>query len=50
VVVREEENGAITVAFMDPEAVLGLADKPEVSAFGKEVKMLLQRLCDNLKE
>ncbi|MEJ2327809.1 MAG: DUF302 domain-containing protein [Chromatiaceae bacterium] len=37
VVVREEEDGQVTVAFMDPEAVLQLVDKPEVHALGKEV-------------
>jgi uncharacterized protein (DUF302 family) len=49
VVVREEADGTITVAFMDPEAVLQLVDKPEVHALGKEVRALLQRVCASLK-
>jgi len=49
VVVREEADGTITVAFMDPEVVLQLVDKPEVHALGKEVRALLQRVCANLK-
>ena len=49
VVVREESDGTITVAFMDPEVVLQLVDKPEVHALGKEVRMLLNRVCANLK-
>ena len=48
VVVREESDGAITVAFMDPEAVLKLVDKPEVHALGKQVRELLQRVCASL--
>ena len=49
VVVREEANGDVTVAFMDPEAVLQLVDKPEVHALGKQVRALLQRVRDSLK-
>ena len=49
VVVREEPDGTVTVAFMDPEAVLQLAEKAEVSAIGKEVRTLLQRVCASLK-
>tara|TARA_R100000656_G_C3940523_1_gene126635 strand:+ start:363 stop:749 length:387 start_codon:yes stop_codon:yes gene_type:complete len=49
VVVREEQDGIITVAFMDPEAVLGLVDKPEITALGKEVKKLLLRVRDSLQ-
>ena len=48
VVVREEVDGTVTVAFMDPEAVLQLVDKPEVHALGKEVRALLQRVCTSL--
>ena len=49
VVVREEADGAITVAFMDPEAVLQLVDNPEVHALGKEVRALLQRVRASLE-
>ena len=49
VVVREEDNGVITVAFMDPEVVLKLVDQPEVHDLGKEVRTLLQRVCAGLK-
>ena len=49
VVVREEADATITVAYMDPEAVLQLVDKPEVHALGKEVRALLQRVCASLK-
>ena len=48
VVVREEADGTITVAFMDTDTVLKLVDKPEVHALGKEVKTLLQRVCASL--
>ena len=49
VVVREEANGSVTIAFMDPTAVLQLVDKPEVHALGREVRALLQRVCASLK-
>jgi uncharacterized protein (DUF302 family) len=48
VVVREEDNGVITVAFMDPEVVLQLVDQPEVHALGKEVRTVLERVCASL--
>lgn len=49
VVVREEADASITIAFMDPTAVLQLVDKPEVDAIGKEVLLLLQKVCATLK-
>jgi uncharacterized protein (DUF302 family) len=49
VVVREEADGTIAVAFMDPEAVLRLVDEPEVHALGKEVRALLKRACANIE-
>lgn len=48
VVVREEADGTITVAFMDTDVVLKLVDKPEIQALGKEVRALLQRVCTSL--
>ena len=44
VVVREEDDGAITVAFMDPEAVLGIVNRPEVSELGKQVRAKLENV------
>ena len=49
VVVREEADGGITVAFMDTEVVLQLVDKPEIHALGKEVKALLRRVSESLQ-
>ena len=49
VVVREEADGNVTVAFMDPEVVLRLVDKPEVHAIGEQVRVLMRRVCDSLK-
>lgn len=49
VVVREEDDGTVTVAFMDPEAVLQLVDKPEVHSLGKKVRARLQRVCESLR-
>ncbi|HUX24074.1 MAG TPA: DUF302 domain-containing protein [Burkholderiales bacterium] len=49
VVVREEDDRSITVAFMDPEAVLKLVDKPEVTDIGTQVRALLQKVCTSLK-
>jgi len=48
VVVREEDDGAITVAFMDPEAVLKLVGKPDVEALARQVRGLLQQACNRL--
>ncbi len=49
VVVREEGDGSISVLFMDPEAVLGLVNKPEVAALGRQVRERLQRVADALR-
>lgn len=49
VVVREERDKTVTVAFMDPVAVLRLVDKPEVHEVGKEVRARLERVRTSLK-
>ena len=48
VVVREEDDGSVTVAFMDPGAVLGLVDKEGVAQLGNEVRSRLERVRDAL--
>ena len=49
VLVREEEDGTIVVAFMDPSAVLTLVDKEEVKELAAEVRSKLERVRDALK-
>ena len=48
VVVREEEDGSVSVNFMDPEAVLKLVDKPEIDTLAADVKSRLERVRDAL--
>ena len=48
VLVREEAKGQVTVAFMDPEAVMALVKKPEVEELAKEVRARLERVRDAL--
>jgi uncharacterized protein (DUF302 family) len=46
VVVREEEDGSVTVAFMDPKAVLQLVDSDQISELAGEVRARLERVRD----
>ena len=48
VVVREEQDSKVTVAFMDPESVLKLVDNPGVAEIASEVRARLERVRDNL--
>ncbi len=50
VVVREEPDKKITVAFMDPVAVLKLVEKPGIDTLAKEVRTRLERVRDSLKK
>ncbi len=44
VLVREDETGQVHVSFMDPGAVLGLVDNPQVVPLAEQVKEKLQRV------
>ncbi len=48
VVVRVEDDDSVTVAFMDPAAVLSLVDKEGVSEIAAEVRAKLMRVRDAL--
>jgi uncharacterized protein (DUF302 family) len=44
VLVREYDEGKVRVSFMDPGAVLGLVDNPDVEPLAAEVKERLERV------
>jgi len=48
VVVREEDNGKITVGFMDPIAVMKLTANPAIGEIAKDVRGRLERVRDLL--
>jgi uncharacterized protein (DUF302 family) len=48
VVVRQQSDGSMVVAFMDPAAVLGLVRRQELESLGQEVKARLERVRDAL--
>lgn len=46
VLVREEDDGSVTVAFMDPQSVLQLVDNPSVPDIAQQVRERLLRVRD----
>jgi uncharacterized protein (DUF302 family) len=48
VVVRENADGKVTVAFLDPDVMVQLVNKPEVLEVAKEAKARLERVRDSL--
>ena len=50
VVVREEEDGHLIVAFMDPVAVMQMTTNPEVAGVAQEVRTRLQRVKSALSK
>ena len=48
VIVRQEDDGSVTVGFMDPAAVLGLVDVPDVHITAQEVKSRLKSVAASL--
>lgn len=48
VVVRQDDAGKVHVDFMDPNAVLGLVERPEVHQLAAEVRQKLERVMQAL--
>ncbi|AOU99400.1 hypothetical protein BI364_17020 [Acidihalobacter yilgarnensis] len=48
VIVRDDGDGKTTVGFMDPQAVLGLVERPGIEALADEVRGRLEAVRDAL--
>jgi uncharacterized protein (DUF302 family) len=48
VIVREEEDGSVTVGFMDPETVLALVQNERIAVLAKDVRARLERIREAL--
>ncbi|CUB07479.1 DUF302 domain-containing protein [Tepidiphilus thermophilus] len=48
VVVRQDDTGKVHVEFMDPNAVLDLVNKPEITQLASEVRQRLERVMQAL--
>ena len=48
VIVRENADGKVTVAFLDPDIMVKLVDNPGIAAVATEAKARLKRVCDSL--
>jgi uncharacterized protein (DUF302 family) len=48
VLLREEDNGEITVGFMDPQSVLGMVDNPKIGEVAPVVREKLKKVAASL--
>ena len=48
VVVRQEADNRVTVAFVDPLVMMQMVDKPEVVAVAQDAEARLRRVCKSL--
>ena len=48
VVVREEAPDRIVVAFLDPQIMVGLVDKPQIKSVADQAERRLRRVCGSL--
>ena len=48
VVVRQEADSRVTVAFVDPLLMMQMVDKPEVVAVAQDAEARLRRVCKSL--
>jgi len=49
VLIREEADGKVTVAFMDPQSVMGLVQRRELEELGTDVRQRLLNVRDSLQ-
>ena len=49
VVVRQEVEGGVTVAFVNPLVMMEMVDKPEVHDIARDAELRLRRACESLK-
>ncbi|WP_233279518.1 DUF302 domain-containing protein [Acidihalobacter yilgarnensis] len=49
IVVREESGRSVSVVFMDPAAVLGMVDKPQITQLSSEIRVKLKRVAETLR-
>ncbi|MDP2407131.1 DUF302 domain-containing protein [Hydrogenophaga sp.] len=50
VVVRQEAEGRVTVAFIDPLVMMEMVNKPEVQAVAQDAEQRLRRACTQLTQ
>lgn len=50
VVVRQEGESHVTVAFIDPLVMMEMVDKSEVLAVAKDAEQRLRRVCESLAQ
>jgi uncharacterized protein (DUF302 family) len=50
VVVRQEAEDRVTVAFIDPLVMMEMVSKPEVQAVAKDAEQRLRRACESLSQ
>lgn len=50
VLLREEDDGQVTIGFMDPAAVLNLVNNPKVDEVAPIVRDKLQNVANSLKD
>lgn len=50
VVISEEEDGSVLVSFMDPLAIMGLVNKPQMTEVAQDAYDRLKRVQESLSE
>lgn len=50
VVVRQEAEGLVTVAFVDPLVMMDMVNKPEVQNVAEDAAQRLRRVCKSLEQ